>query len=81
LKSYIDMSVFIIRLGVTKRTDIDIIQSFQEIPKLPNPTIIINGLKLNYDSERDYYKNEAITKKTNGKIGSFAGNWIKERFS
>ena len=83
LKPYIDMSVFIIRLGHTKRTDIDTIQSFQEVPKLPNPTIIINGLKLSYDSEGGYYKNEGTPKKQeiNGKIGSFAGNWIREKFS
>ena len=73
LKSYIDMTLFVVRHGVTKIEDLSIINAFYENQKLPKPHIIFNGFT-STDKRGDKYYGENVLNDesaSNGKASIF----------
>jgi tyrosine-protein kinase Etk/Wzc len=59
LKKYVDMTLFVVRLGVTRRSDMAIIEEFNTSQKLPDPVIVLNGLKWRNNRRGfKYYQND-----------------------
>ena len=78
LKPYIDITLFIVRFGYTKKTDLSIIQSYVDGQKLPNPTIVFNGLKGIDRIQNNYYSK---SEKNEPKTSIFSNDWFKSNFS
>jgi tyrosine-protein kinase Etk/Wzc len=61
LASYADMTVFVVRMGLTKKQSIKQIEAFNENKKFPNPTIVLNGVKESAkDKGHNYYSNDIL---------------------
>jgi tyrosine-protein kinase Etk/Wzc len=79
LKPYVDLTLYVVRYGFTKRTDLDILQSFFEGQKLPNPTIVFNAVKGIDKMETYYSKADKNAPKDKARI--FSNEWFKYKFS
>jgi tyrosine-protein kinase Etk/Wzc len=80
LKPYTDLTLFVVRYGFTKKSELDIIQSFVEGQKLPNPVLVFNGLKGSEQIENTYYsKNDKNAPLSKTRL--FSTDWFKNRFS
>jgi tyrosine-protein kinase Etk/Wzc len=80
LKPYVDLTLYVVRFGFTKRTDLDILQSFFEGQKLPNPTIVFNAVK-GIDKMENTYYNKMDKNTPKEKSSVFSTAWFKTRFS
>jgi hypothetical protein len=58
----VDMTLFVVRLGVTRRSDIAIIEEFHTSQKLPDPVIVLNGFKWRNNRRGfKYYQNNTAS--------------------
>ena len=61
LKSYVDMTLFVVRQGKTKKQDLSIINEFYESQKLPRPNLILNGFNMDDKRVNKYYNENLLT--------------------
>jgi tyrosine-protein kinase Etk/Wzc len=61
LKSYVDMTLFIVRQGKTKKSDLNLINEFYENQKLPRPNLILNGFNMDDKRVNKYYNENLLT--------------------
>ncbi len=64
LKAYVDLTLFIVRAGVTKKSELGIINAFADGRRLPNPVIIFNGVKGKNKSNHQYFRGVEKTQNT-----------------
>jgi tyrosine-protein kinase Etk/Wzc len=55
LKSYVDITLFVVRCGYTKKSELSTVTEFADGKKLPNPVIIFNGVKNKSRSKHQYF--------------------------
>jgi capsular exopolysaccharide synthesis family protein len=82
LKSYVDLTLFIMRLEYTKRSHLHKINQIFEEQKLPFSAIVLNGVKMEDNNSDGYYGEYASSDKSalNGKPRILSANWIKSLF-
>ena len=60
LATYVDLSVYVIRLGYTPKTSIDVLNEAADKGRLPNLNVVLNGLQpkrdYGYGHSKGYYK-------------------------
>jgi tyrosine-protein kinase Etk/Wzc len=84
LKQYADVSLLIVRHGVTKLSDLKIIQDIENKLKLPNPVIVHNGLQWANKREPVYYDEKKIADYaaySDKKKNVFSSAWLRGMFS
>ena len=55
LKSFVDITLFVVRSGMTKKSELATVSEFADGRKLPNPVIIFNGVKSKTRSKNHYF--------------------------
>jgi tyrosine-protein kinase Etk/Wzc len=55
LKSFVDITLFVVRSGYTKKSELSTVTEFADGKKLPNPVIIFNGVKNKSRSKHQYF--------------------------
>ncbi len=55
LKSFVDITLFVVRSGMTKKSELATVSEFADGRKLPNPVIIFNGIKSKTRSKNHYF--------------------------
>jgi capsular exopolysaccharide synthesis family protein len=82
LKSFVDITLFVVRSGVTQKSELATVTEYADGRKLPNPVIIFNGVKSKTRSKNHYF---AEVQKAQGNSPSTAllrtNEWLKETFS
>jgi tyrosine-protein kinase Etk/Wzc len=81
LASYADMTVFVVRMGLTKKQSIKQIEAFNNNQKFPNPTIVLNGVKESTKEKgHNYYSNDILANNrfTDNTVRFSPTTWIKE---
>jgi tyrosine-protein kinase Etk/Wzc len=61
LNSYVDMTLFVVRQGTTKKSDLSIINEYYESQKLPRPNLILNGFNMDDKRVNKYYNENLLT--------------------
>ena len=82
LKSFVDITLFVVRSGVTQKSELATVTEFADGRKLPNPVIIFNGVKSKVRSKNHYF---AKVQKAQGNPSNTTllrtSEWLKETFS
>jgi tyrosine-protein kinase Etk/Wzc len=55
LKSYVDITLFVVRSGFTKRSELATVTEYSDGNKLPNPVIVFNGVKGKTRTKNQYF--------------------------
>lgn len=67
LKPFVDMTLYVVRYGHTKRAHLGTINKFYERKKLSNPSIVFNSVKwdeeMGYGTKHEYYTSDKKTLK------------------
>ena len=82
LTAFVDITLFVVRSGVTKKSELATVREFADGRKLPNPVIIFNGVKSKARSKNHYF---AEVQKAQGNAPNTpllrTNEWLKETFS
>jgi tyrosine-protein kinase Etk/Wzc len=81
LASYADMTVFMVRIGLTKKSSIKQLEAFNDNQKFPNPTVVLNGVKERTNQKgHGYYSNDIlVNKRFDDNTNRFSPTtWLKE---
>lgn len=80
LKPFVDMTLFVVRSGFTKKSELTAVNDYANGLKLPNPFIIFNDVKVKSRTKNHYYtqvqENQGLA--TDKRTGQ---KWLKEVFS
>jgi tyrosine-protein kinase Etk/Wzc len=79
LKSYIDITLFVVRYGFTKKSELSTVNEFADGRKLPHPVIIFNGLKGRTKAKHQYFSDvkKAQNNGTNNNGTLLSHGWNK----
>jgi tyrosine-protein kinase Etk/Wzc len=80
LKSYVDITLFVVRSGYTKKSELSTVTEFADGKKLPNPVIIFNGVKGKSKSKHQYFSEVEQVQGTGAKP-LFSSTFFKENLS
>jgi tyrosine-protein kinase Etk/Wzc len=80
LKPFVDMTLFVVRSGYTKKAELSTVQEFSDGQKLPNPVIVFNDVKVS-SKIKHYYFSEVSQAQDVVSSKKFGRGWLKENFS